>query len=82
MTPVAETLERPPVRVKAPLELTVPSDMAGALEREPDALRFFEGLSYSRQRFFVDSVESAKTEATRMRRIDKAIGMLREGRSR
>jgi hypothetical protein len=66
----------------APRVVTVPSDLADALEREPEALRFFEGLSYSRQRFFVDSVEGAKTDATRVRRIDKAIGMLREGRTR
>ena len=66
----------------APLVLTVPSDLADALEREPEALRFFEGLSYSGQRHFAYSVESAKTEATRERRVDRAIAMLREGRKR
>ena len=66
----------------APRVVTVPSDMAEALEREPAALQFFEGLSYSQQRFFVDSVEGAKTEETRRRRIEKALGMLREGRKR
>ena len=66
----------------APTVLPVPSDLADALEREPDARRFFESLSYSGQRFIVDSVESALTEATRARRVDKAIGMLREGRKR
>jgi uncharacterized protein YdeI (YjbR/CyaY-like superfamily) len=68
--------------ITSPLVLTVPSDMADALEREPDALRIFENLSYSRQRFFVGQVEGAKTAAARVRRIDKAIGMLREGRKR
>ena len=66
----------------APLVLDVPSDMADALEREPEALRFFESLSYGRQRFFVASIEGAKTDATRTRRIDKALDMLREGRTR
>ncbi len=33
----------------APREVTVPPDFAAALKREPDAKRFFEGLSYSNQ---------------------------------
>ena len=66
----------------APRVVAVPSDLAERLEDEPEALRFFEGLSYSQQRFFVDSVESAKTAETRLRRIDKAVGMLRDGHKR
>jgi len=66
----------------APRVVAVPSDLAEALEREPQALRFFEGLSYSQQQFHVLSVEAAKTPETRRRRIDKAIGILREGRKR
>jgi uncharacterized protein YdeI (YjbR/CyaY-like superfamily) len=62
--------------------VTVPSDLADALEREPETLRFFEGLSYSQQRFHALSVAGAKTAKTRRRRIDRSLGILREGRRR
>ena len=64
-----------------PREVTVPPDFAAALERDSDARRFFDHLSYSRKRWFVIGIEQAKTADTRERRIAKAVGMLREGRS-
>jgi hypothetical protein len=64
----------------APRELAVPDDFSAALAGEPDARRFFEGLSYSNRRRFVLSIEDAKTPETRQRRIDKAIASLREGK--
>ena len=60
----------------------MPPDFAAALKREPDAKRFFDGLSYSKQQWHVLSIEGAKTPETRQRRIDKSVGMLREGRAR
>lgn len=65
----------------APREVTVPPDLAEALEREVDAKRYFEGLSYSQKQRHVLPIEQAKTAETRQRRIDKALSMLREGRS-
>ena len=64
-----------------PRELTVPPDLTDALDRDADARRFFDGLSYSKRQRYVLSVEGAKTAETRQRRIAKAVGMLREGRS-
>ena len=64
-----------------PREVTVPPDLAEALEREVDAKRYFEGLSYSQKQRCVLPIEQAKTAETRQRRIDKALSMLREGRS-
>jgi hypothetical protein len=64
-----------------PRELTVPPDFAAALGRDARASRFFDGLSYSRKQRIVLSVEGAKTEETRRRRIAKAISGLREGRA-
>ena len=64
----------------APREVTVPTDFAEALERDTDARQFFEGLSYSNGRRFVLTIEEAKTDETRERRIAKAVGMLREER--
>jgi uncharacterized protein YdeI (YjbR/CyaY-like superfamily) len=64
----------------APREVTVSPDLAEALEREVDAKRYFEGLSYSQKQRHVLPIEQAKTAETRQRRIDKALSMLREGR--
>ena len=63
-----------------PREVTVPPDFAEALDRNADAKRFFEGLSYSHRRRHVLAIEEAKAPETRQRRIDKAITMLQEGR--
>jgi uncharacterized protein YdeI (YjbR/CyaY-like superfamily) len=61
-----------------PRVVAVPSDLAAALEAAPDALHYFESLSYGRQRWFVLNVEEAKTPETRARRIGLAIANLRD----
>lgn len=61
----------------APRAVAVPSDLAEALEAAPEALHFFESLSYGRQRWFVLNVEDAKTAGTRLRRIANAVERLR-----
>jgi hypothetical protein len=66
----------------APRELTVPPELAKALDREPKARKFFDGLSFSNRQWHVVNVEGAKTDETRQRRIAKSVEMLREGRAR
>ena len=61
-------------------EVTVPPDFAEALGRDPDAQRFFEGLSYSNRRRLVLAIEGAKAAETRQRRIDGTVGKLHEGK--
>jgi len=63
-----------------PREVTVPPDLASALDADSAAREFFDGLSYSRKRWHVLSVEGAKTDETRRRRIAKSVEMLREGK--
>jgi len=63
-----------------PRAVTVPPDFADALDRDADAGRFFDGLSYSNKRRFVLSIEAAKTAETRQRRIANTVSALREGR--
>jgi uncharacterized protein YdeI (YjbR/CyaY-like superfamily) len=63
-----------------PREVAVPPDFAEALAGEPDARRFFDGLSFSNRRRFVLSIEDAKTAETRARRIAGVVERLREGR--
>ena len=65
-----------------PRELTVPPDLAEALDRNADARRTFDRLSYSQRQWHVLSIEAAKTAETRQRRIAKSVDTLREGRPR
>lgn len=57
-------------------EVTVPPDFAQALDQEAEAKRFFEGLSYSNRLRHGLAIDQAET---RLRRIQKAVSMLREG---
>ncbi|MFD1938744.1 YdeI/OmpD-associated family protein [Nonomuraea mangrovi] len=65
-----------------PREVTVPADFAAALDREPEARNTFDRLSYSNRRAHVLSIEGAKTDATRQRRIDKSVSTLAAGNIR
>ena len=64
----------------APRQVDVPEDLALALADVPAAKRFFDGLSYSQQSWFVTGIEDAKTDATRQRRIATAVERLASGR--
>jgi hypothetical protein len=66
----------------APRELAVPADLQAALDADADARRTFDSLSYSNRSWHVYSVEGAKTDETRRRRIAKSIDALRAGRPR
>lgn len=65
----------------APREVTVPDDLAAALDAAPEAKRFFEGLSYSQKQWFVLPIQDAKKPETRERRVAKAVERLAEGRA-
>jgi hypothetical protein len=63
-------------------EVTVPADLAAALDAEPDARRTYDGLSYSNKSWHVLQVVGAKTDETRQRRIARSVDALRAGRIR
>jgi hypothetical protein len=63
-----------------PREVVVPADFAAALDAEPAARSFFDGLSYSNKRRFVLPIDDAKTAETRQRRIESSVVKLRDGR--
>jgi hypothetical protein len=65
-----------------PREITVPPDLARALEADAQARQFFDGLSYSQKRWYVEPIDQAKKPETRERRLAKAVEMLKEGRKR
>lgn len=66
----------------APREVTVPKDLAAALEKDTKARKTFEALSNSNKGWHVQSIEGAKTDETRQRRIAKSVAALHEGRPR
>ena len=66
----------------APREVTVPPDFAAALAADPNAKRTFDALSDSLKSWHVGSIEGAKTDETRQRRIVKSVDVLGQGRPR
>ena len=63
-------------------EVTVPDELAAALDAEPRARSTFDALSYSNRSWHVLQVTGAKTDETRQRRLARSIEALREGRPR
>lgn len=61
-----------------PREVTVPPDLAAALAEDPAVQQRFEARSDSNKRRTVLSIEDARTDKTRQRRIAKAVSSLRE----
>ncbi|MFG2006909.1 YdeI/OmpD-associated family protein [Spirillospora sp. NPDC048911] len=61
----------------APRTVEIPQPLAEAFAADPDAAKAWAALSYSRQRAHALSIEGAKTEQTRQRRVDKVLGELR-----
>jgi uncharacterized protein YdeI (YjbR/CyaY-like superfamily) len=55
----------------APREVTVPNDFARALKKDAKARTTFDWLSSSNEGWHVQSIEGAKTDETRPRRIAK-----------
>lgn len=63
-----------------PRDVVVPADFGAALDAEPKARAFFDGLSYSQRSWFVLGIEEAKKPETRQNRITKAVERLASGR--
>ena len=70
------------VRDRAERTVELDDEFAAALAANASAQEFFNGLSYSQQRWFVLGLAQAKKPDTRSRRIEKYVGMLAEGRAR
>ena len=63
-----------------PRLVILPEDLKDALAKNPQAQSFFDKMSYTHQKEYVQWIEEAKRQATRQRRITKTIGMLMEGK--
>lgn len=60
--------------------LTVPDYFSDALAKDDRAREFFDNLAPSYRKKFIGWVGSAKREETRKKRLEEALGLLREGR--
>jgi uncharacterized protein YdeI (YjbR/CyaY-like superfamily) len=67
-----------PLRFQMPS--TVPRYIQAALEKQPAARRYFDGLAPSHRRRYVGWIESAKREETRARRLQEAVRLLTDGK--
>lgn len=63
-----------------PRTVEVPADLRAALDAEPAAASYFDGLAFSHRKEWVRWVEEAKREQTRLDRIERTVATLREGR--
>jgi hypothetical protein len=64
-----------------PREVSVPPDFADALDGDGQTRRVFDGLSYSNRLRYVLSIQGAKSDETRQRRIARSVEELRAGRT-
>ena len=61
--------------------IVIPPKFAKALARHPQSRKHFDAMSPSHRREYCEWIAGAKQEATRERRIEKAIEQLAEGKS-
>lgn len=66
----------------APRIVELPADFAAALATDDAAQRTFDALSPSNKGWHVFSIEGAKSDETRQRRIEKSVAALRVGKPR
>lgn len=76
--------KRKGAEVKVKLELDVEplpmsAELIACLEDEPKALKFFKTLSPGHQNYYSKWIESAKTDATKAKRIAQAVNALSKG---
>jgi uncharacterized protein YdeI (YjbR/CyaY-like superfamily) len=68
---------------KAPkAEIPMPDDFAGILGRAPKTLDTYQNFSPSAKREYLEWITEAKTEATRLKRMETALEWIAEGKTR
>ena len=72
----------PKTRPKERKPLVVPACLRHALKSNEKAQAAFENFSYSHKKEYVEWITEAKTEETRMKRLETAIQWMGEGKSR
>jgi uncharacterized protein YdeI (YjbR/CyaY-like superfamily) len=63
-----------------PREVQVPDDLAKLLAKNKAAKTFFDALSFTNRKEYVNWITGAKKEETRLARLTKALELLRAGK--
>ena len=66
----------------APREVDVPAELAAALRADPEAAAAYEKLSFTHRKEYARWVAEAKQQETRQRRVQRALEMIRAGKTR
>lgn len=66
----------------APKTIAMPADLSAAFAKNRKALIGYEAMSPSHRREYLEWITDAKSDATRTRRLAKAMGWMAEGKSR
>lgn len=75
-------IKAPAKTPKAQEALEVPDYLKKALAKNKAAAKTFEGFSYSNKKEYLEWLTEAKTEDTRIKRLNTAIEWMAEGKSR
>lgn len=83
----ADALNRDNIKVpKAPpkdkKELVTPKELAAALKKNKAATKVFDAFSYSCKKEYIEWIDEAKTEATKLKRVVTAVEWIAEGKDR
>jgi len=82
---INEKGQKPVVKKSAPAEkaeIVVPDYFVEALAGNPTAKAAFEAFSPSHKKEYLQWITEAKTDATRVKRMEQAVEMMSEGKSR
>ena len=71
-----------PKEAKVKKELVIPSELMEAFKKRPRAYEVFENFSYSHRKEYIEWVDEAKREATKIKRVEQTITWLLEGKRR
>ncbi|MDZ4070868.1 MAG: YdeI/OmpD-associated family protein [Sediminibacterium sp.] len=72
-----------PAKTKTtPKEIVVPADIIAALKKNSKAKKVFEAFSPSHKKEYIEWITEAKTEPTRIKRLNTMLEWLEEGKDR
>jgi uncharacterized protein YdeI (YjbR/CyaY-like superfamily) len=65
---------------KKNVEVVLPDLLKHALDSEPETMKLFHSLAPSKRRDYAEHISGAKQEATQLRRLEKSMRLIREGK--
>ncbi len=82
----ADALNRDNIKVpkaaREKKELVTPKELAAALKKNKAATKVFDAFSYSCKKEYIEWIDEAKTEATKLKRVATAVEWIAEGKDR